>query len=299
MNFVQDEFDSLRVDAEAYRENYETGTSLLPRKVILLHTLRYLIHVKDTMKRHEEQNLGSITTNQLKQIKFEDSTAYLCQEMSKNYQQILMEKESRGETKLCSKDIFKLLWATLKCELITLCILFSLEGVSRLCFSYLVFFLFEAVHLERYSEAYIYCSILTVLWYASQILEHLGLNGAFFVGPKIKAVLSMFMFSKISTLTSFALRSSYLGTITNLVTNDLSALDERIVLIFNNFPFIVGVIGITLILIKQIGIVGVVGVLIILLVVPITHFISKANGGLIKQLTSLKDQRIQITTEVI
>ena len=54
MNFVQDEFDSLRVDAEAYRENYETGTSLLPRKVILLHTLKYLIHVKNTMKRHEE-----------------------------------------------------------------------------------------------------------------------------------------------------------------------------------------------------------------------------------------------------
>ena len=47
------------------------------------------------------------------------------------------------------------------------------------------------------------------------------------------------------------------------------------------------------------GLVGLVGVLVFVLVVPITHFLSKANGGPIAKLTSLKDQRIQITTEVI
>ena len=47
------------------------------------------------------------------------------------------------------------------------------------------------------------------------------------------------------------------------------------------------------------GLVGLVGVLVFILVVPITHFISKANKVLIEKLASLKDQRIQITTEVI
>ena len=46
MNFLNGEFDSLTIDPKKFSEKYETGTHLLPRKMILLHTLKYLIHVK-------------------------------------------------------------------------------------------------------------------------------------------------------------------------------------------------------------------------------------------------------------
>ena len=47
------------------------------------------------------------------------------------------------------------------------------------------------------------------------------------------------------------------------------------------------------------GIAGIAGVLSLLLSIPITHIISKANGDLIRKLATLKDRRIQVSTEVI
>ena len=109
----------------------------------------------------------------------------------------------------------------------------------------------------------------------------------------------MFLYSKISTLKSFSLRTNYIGTVTNLMTNDLSALDERITLIFNIAFFVVGFFGISALIIGRVGILGIVGVLVLLLVIPVSYFISKLNGRLISKLTSFKDERIQISTEVI
>ena len=56
MNFVEGEFDSLPVNTEVYKDNYETGTSLIPRKIILLHIIKYLIYVKRQMNIHSEQS---------------------------------------------------------------------------------------------------------------------------------------------------------------------------------------------------------------------------------------------------
>lgn len=51
-----------------------------------------------------------------------------------------------------------------------------------------------------------------------------------------------------------------------------------------------------MILVQKMGIMGLVGLLVFFMVIPLTHFISKANGGLMTRLTSLKDKRIQIST---
>ena len=44
------------------------------------------------MKEYEQQKLDNISVDNLKQIKFEDSTAYLCQSMNNNYQEIISNK---------------------------------------------------------------------------------------------------------------------------------------------------------------------------------------------------------------
>ena len=131
------------------------------------------------------------------------------------------------------------------------------------------------------------------------MFEHHAPNVAFLMAPKIKACLSMLLFCKVSKLTSSTVRSNYTGTITNLIANDLLALDERIPLAFNLCLFVIGVLGVTAIMLNKMGAVGMVGVLVLLLVIPVTHLISKANSHLTKELTVLKDKRIQISTEVI
>ena len=163
-------------------------------------------------------------------------------------------------------------------------------------FSYLIFFLFEAVHHHNHSQAYLYCTILSILWYLSILLEHLASNLSCLLAPKIKAGLSMFLYCKITTIKSFSLRTNHLGTVTNLIANDLSTLDERITLIFNIAFFVVGFFGITALITSKIGIIGIVGVIALLLIIPVSYLISKCNGHLINKLTSLKDERIQIST---
>ena len=116
------------------------------------------------------------------------------------------------------------------------------------------------------------------------------------LAPKIKATLSMFLYCKISTLSSFTLRASHYGTIINLISNDLSCLDERITFISHFQTFLVVIIGFSLIIIKTIGFIGMIGVLVMLLVIPVTMLISKVNINIIQRLTDLKDRRIQISS---
>ena len=113
----------------------------------------------------------------------------------------------------------------------------------QVIFSYFLLFLIEEVRFQQFQKAYLLCTVLVVLWLVSNVLNHHGSHIPFMLAPKIKAALSIFLYSKLSTLTSFALRSNFSGMITNMISNDLSALDERILYLFFFFPFIVFALG--------------------------------------------------------
>lgn len=119
------------------------------------------------------------------------------------------------------------------------------------------------------------------------------------LAPKIKATLSMFLYCKISMLSSFTLKASHYGTIINIIANDLTCLDERISFLYYFNVFFIVIIGFTLIIIKIIGFLGLISVFVILLIIPITHFISKLNITILSRLIALKDKRIQISSELI
>ena len=105
----------------------------------------------------------------------------------------------------------------------------------------------------------------------------------------------MFLYCKVSTLTSSTLRSLGIGTITNLITNDFSSFDERLTLVFYIPLFVVGMVGIFAIFSSIIGIIGIIPILIILSALPVTHCLSKLNSGITERLTQLRDKRIQIS----
>ena len=153
----------------------------------------------------------------------------------------------------------------------------AVATILKLSFSYLILFLFEAVHQQQFSVAYIYCAVLSLIWYVSQLTEHLYGHYTFLMAPRIKAVLSMFLYLKVSTLTSSVLKSQYMGTVTNLIANDLSALDERASSLMFLLPFFITTAGTSLIVVNKVGWGGMIAVALILMIVPITHFISKAN----------------------
>ena len=76
-----------------------------------------------------------------------------------------------------------------------------------------------------------------------------------------------------------------MGTVTNLIANDLSALDERASSLMFLLPFFITTAGTSLIVVSKVGWGGLIAVALILLIVPVTHFISKANERILSNLT--------------
>lgn len=90
-----------------------------------------------------------------------------------------------------------------------------------------------------------------------------------------------------------------MGKITNLLSNDLGVIEQRMITIMMSTSFPVMLVGITVILVVRIGWVGIVGIVIVLLIVPISKKISEKNGETIQKVNEFKDKRVQITTETI
>lgn len=173
------------------------------------------------------------------------------------------------------------------------------DAACRLAFSALIIYLFQAVIDHNTQIAYIYIAILTVLWYLSQLFKQSGCILTYTLASNIKAGLAMLLYSKISKTTSYVMKSSELGKITNLLSNDLGVIEQRMITIMMSTSFPVMLIGITTILIIRIGWVGIIGIVMILLIIPLSKKISEKNGETIQKVNQFKDRRVQITTETI
>ena len=121
--------------------------------------------------------------------------------------------------------MFKIVFATFKSEIIPACIALIISGILLFAFSFLIFYLFEAMKGHNYVLSYVYCLALVLLWYSAQISSHLGSNMAYMLAPKIKAALSMLIYCKISSLTSVVIRTQYADTLARLIRKDFSVLD--------------------------------------------------------------------------
>lgn len=109
----------------------------------------------------------------------------------------------------------------------------------------------------------------------------------------------MLLYSKISKMTSFSIKSAELGKITNLIASDLSVFSLKIVNFIFAASFVILCIGISALLIWRVGWVGIISVVIVLLYLPLTNKLSEVNSEFVKEINQFKDRRVKVTTEVI
>jgi hypothetical protein len=105
-------------------------------------------------------------------------------------------------------------------------LILNLHGVCRLAFSVLLFYLFQAVTDRHLGRAYIYAGMASLIWYLNQMFLDNGALYTYVLAARLKSGLSSLLFSKITRLTSFFLKSTQLGMITNLIANDLGSLSN-------------------------------------------------------------------------
>ena len=102
----------------------------------------------------------------------------------------------------------------------------------------------------------------------------------------------MMLYAKISKITSFVVKNSELGKITNLLSNDLSIIEMRLQSLLMSLVFPVVIIGITILLMIRIGWVAIIGIILMLIEVPIANRISKRNGDIVVEANKYKDKRV-------
>ncbi len=101
-------------------------------------------------------------------------------------------------------------------------------------------------------------------------------------------------------MTFFSLKSQTdIGKLANLLVNDMVSIEIRITLFLNTFTFPLVLLGTTTLLIIRVGWVAVVGVIIVILFIPISNLISSHNGDVIGKENTLKDRRVDLTTDLI
>ena len=119
------------------------------------------------------------------------------------------------------------------------------------------------------------------------------------MAARIKASLSILLYTKISSLTTYIIKSSQLGKITNLLASDLGVFELRLSNFLALFSYPIYAIGTTTLLVTRLGWPGVVGIIVVMLGVPVSNFISKQNGNFISDINIYKDRRIQQVAELI
>jgi len=190
--------------------------------------------------------------------------------------------EKTNNEPIDSDDIFKLLIMTFKTDFLISILFYFFDALTRLGFSILVLYLFNAVSDGNYTIAYIYCAIEIILWYFSNLFKQVAFTDASILASKIKAALAMLLYAKISKMTNYVIKTSELGKITNLLASDFGIIEQRMGLFLFAFTFPIAMIGCTILLILRLGWPGVLGIVMVALVIPISNAISKNNGSIIQ-----------------
>lgn len=113
---------------------------------------------------------------------------------------------------------------TFKESFVKIILLFCLDSVSRLAISVLIIYLFYAVNNGESKEGYIYTAIICAIWYGNMVVRETSELMSYVLASRIKSAFAMLLYGKISSLTSYVIKSSQLGKITNLLASDLGVI---------------------------------------------------------------------------
>ena len=138
-----------------------------------------------------------------------------------------------------------------------------------------------------------------VLWYFYMLTYQTADYLCYILASNVKGAMAMLLYTKVSKLTSFSIKSISAGKITSLISTDITIIEMRLITFLQILVFPVAIVGITTLLYTRIGWIAFPGVAILLLQIPLANRISKKTGEIIKEVNKHKDKRIQLITEAV
>ncbi len=109
-----------------------------------------------------------------------------------------------------------------ECALIIIfCIL---DACLRISISVIILYLLTAVSEGEKTKSYIFSVAICVIWFFQQTLKQQSILYSYILSARIKSGLLMLLYGKISSLTSYIMKSAQIGKITNLLSSDFAIL---------------------------------------------------------------------------
>lgn len=96
MSFIDEDYRSLEQTTEQFQNHFESAYNPVARSLTLLHTLHYLVFVKDKIKENEGSDHESLRDEQLKPLREKDTAVYLGRLIAENYCAIQKENENEA-----------------------------------------------------------------------------------------------------------------------------------------------------------------------------------------------------------
>lgn len=120
--------------------------------------------------------------------------------------------------------MLRVIIGTFGCPLLKTLLIFLSEAILRILISVLILQILNAVSVGDTTMGFAYVAIICFIWYLLQLASSEEYLKSAMVMTQIKSALAMMLYAKISNLTSYMLKSSQMGKITNLLANDLGAI---------------------------------------------------------------------------
>ena len=182
-------------------------------------------------------------------------------------------------------------------------VLFLLELCCKLGFSVLIQLLFDRVSElgegNNKQIAYIYAVCSGVVLILSQISRNNGMYESRILSSRLKAQMIFMIYTKISKISMFSVKSQEMGKIMNLLSNDFNIIESKVPMIFSSLVSPIAFIGVIIILTFRFGWPGVIIICVVLVIIPLQVLVSKINGNIISKINKNKDSRIKVSTQII
>ena len=118
----------------------------------------------------------------------------------------------------------KIIIRTFSAECLLIIIFCILDACLRICISVIILYLFTSVSDGDTTKSYLLSTTICVIWFLQQSLKQQSVVYSYILSARIKSGLLMLLYGKISSLTSYTMKTAQLGKITNLLSSDFTLL---------------------------------------------------------------------------
>ncbi|EAR97927.3 ABC transporter C family protein (macronuclear) [Tetrahymena thermophila SB210] len=273
--------------------NFKMNTSWFSR-LFLVDLLKLLLYSRKVIQRWKQ-----IRVEDLPNLDPQEQTCNLNQKFEKNLQKEYEQAKTHGK-ELGAWSMLITILKTFKGQLIQEYLLLIFMNALKLFSSIAIKNLIDNISDNiQQQDILLWAGIIAASNIAYVLLMHHANKINYCLFSKIRAMFVKSLYIKVSSLSANTIKDANIGKLINLISGDLSSIEymSYVIMCFTIIPFCL--IFVALILYQRFHWYGILGLILMICFIPLQILVANISSKLFAQKSSLVDQRVNQTSEVI